>query len=251
MINMLMPFISIYIDLPRMLLDYGSQVNEGGEAWVAIGLIVLMMLAVYGLTILIIKFMLIDNLFPFLFIRDSIRNRIRVARIIYGSRNGKLSRLKNADTLHIKTSFMPLFETLPVNVGDNKIRYKWWRSYNIENNEIKQIVWDDDAKTFRIQYETLTLDGETLDDYIIDSKRELKNVAVGVSQGIRGDFNLQKDRYYLSIPHPLDEEEGNETMNPKEPHSRPAREISIKEYQSLSEEDRKRIHGTHDVVIRG
>lgn len=210
MIETIIKGFSLYWELPGMLVDYLGRLDEE-NAVLAVGIVLAMLLVLYTVTILLVKWALLDNIFPFLHIRDRINNRILVARVIYGSRDNKISRLKNSDTLHIKTSLLPFFDTLPVKIGDNQWRYRWWRSYTVENNHLKQIVWNDDIQAFKLQFERIGIDEEKLDGYLIDAKKELKNVSTGVTTGVQGDYNLIKDRYYLSIPHPTyDEEEHKE-----------------------------------------
>lgn len=212
--------ISIYWELPQMLMDALTQTSEE-NAVIIIALIIIMMVALYTITFLIIWLVIIDNIFPHLEIRDSLKNRIKVARILFGTREGKFCLLRNADTVHTKTpGLFPLWETLPVYIGgpgDNEQRFRWFRIYTIQNKQLKNIVWNEDEHRFRAQYEPLGMDAETLEEYLKDARKELKAVSHGVTQGIKGDFGLQKEKYTLqAVPYHLEEDEEKPVDKPLE-----------------------------------
>lgn len=276
-IETFMASISIYWDLPQMLIDALGNTSEE-NAVIIIALLLIMILALYLVTFIIIYLVIIDNIFPYMEIRDSLKNRIKVARILYATKDKKISRLKKADTLHIKTpGFFPIFETLPVYIGgdkDNDYRFRWFRIYTIQNKELKNIVWQDNEHKFILQYEPLTIDKETLDEYLKDARKELKAVSHGVTQGIKGDYGLQKEKYTLqAVPYHLYEDDEKKEENEKkkttpktEPYIRTLEKeepwknldkpqektlinIHINEYKQMTPNEKQKLHHENRVNI--
>ena len=229
-------FLGIYWELLDLLYLYASE-----GVWLGVGILLLMIIAIYGLTLFIIKYAFLDNIFPFLYIRDSLNNRIRVARVISGSKDGKTRRLKNSSYLHIKTSFLPFFDTLPIRIGVHKQRYRWWRSYNLGNDNLKQIRWLDNDNCFEITTSNIGMSPEKLDMYLTDAKSDLQSIANGVTMGVKGDQYLQKAKYQLAVPYPLRDNNND--------GGKPIIKISISEYNNLKPETREFMEKNNNVII--
>lgn len=193
-----------------MMGDYTIQLIQQDEAGYAVITFILQILA-WAIFVIIFKFTVINMLFPKIRIVDELKNAICYARKIVNT-EGEDPRFVY---IRIKFKFFPVFRwhtfKIPKPEYHKKKKLKngvpnviWRRmpsSIDVITKELN-IKWNELEKVYELTPDYLPRIDEDVNEYREKTRSTIHRLSGNVTEAIRGDSGLLKDKYQMGMPLP-------------------------------------------------
>jgi len=262
------------IDTLNLLINGWSQTFDclQNGMWAEFGIMFAIMFIIWLTIIILIKIVVLDNIFPQLILVDNLNNTVTVGRILAPLKikregNKRLAKIvkdpktgemiksydnqkeirklslfyKNADYIALKTHFRPLFDVQKLRVNGHNMG-RWWRSLNIYTTSMHDVVWNDNNGYYDLVTNHNLLEKEEPTAYKGDIDIALKDVAYGVTHGVKGDTSLQKSKYRLSIPYDFKDDTFYQT-------GKQSIKVPLSVYKNMSREEKLSLEKYGDIEV--
>lgn len=153
----------------------------------------------------VLKSTIWNTVFPEVRIVDGMKNKVTIARRYWPIRG------EDKDYI-VKFSLFPIFQFYTLRVGKQEAdRWPPW-AINLRG---KDIEWNSDEEVWQIVDRHGDVVTESLKSYETHVRHLLHRVASDVAQGVKGDQGLQKRKYRLGVPNPMEDMENLEEEEKK------------------------------------